>query len=227
MRRRLLSAAALAAALTGITTPHAVAADRVGELDETLLTQTHQGNLTEITAGHDAQRHATSDCVRKAGAVLVRDHTKLDADGSTLAGRLGVTLPASPSAQQQKDLAAVRAKAGGAAYDAAWLTTQEKAHRETLALLDREIRGGSNAEVRAAARTARPVVAMHLDMVRGGTCHTAEDAGTVGAGTGGRLAAAESPLATAGTVSMAGGGLLTAAGAVWLLRARRRPATKR
>ncbi|WP_240508892.1 DUF4142 domain-containing protein [Streptomyces agglomeratus] len=76
--------------------------------------------------------------MKHVGAVLVRDHTKLDADVKTLAGRLNVTLPASPSAEQKKELAAVQAKDGSSAYDAAWLTTQDAAHRKTLALIDHE-----------------------------------------------------------------------------------------
>lgn len=224
MRRRLLAAAVAAVALSGISVAEAFADGRVNSQDETFLIKAHQGNLAEIAAGRDARKNATSECVKKVGAVLVRDHTKLDADVKALARKLNVTLPTSPSPEQQKELAAVRAKAGSPAYDAAWLTTQDAAHRKTLALIDQEIKAGKNPEVVAAARTARPVVAMHLDMVRGGTCHAAHDAGRVHAGTGGHLAAAEDASATAGVVGMIGGGLLAAGGAGWLVRTRRRPA---
>lgn len=94
----------------------------------------HQGNFAEIAAGHDVRKNATSACVKHVGAVLVRDHTKLDTDVKRLADKLDVTLPTSPSAEQNKELAAVQAKTGGPAYDAAWLTTQDAAHRKTLTL---------------------------------------------------------------------------------------------
>ncbi|GGW68272.1 hypothetical protein [Streptomyces caelestis] len=45
-----------------------------------------------------------------------------------------------------------------AAYDKAWLVARNDARAKTLALIGREISGGSNAEVVAAARAARPVV---------------------------------------------------------------------
>ncbi|MGW0335802.1 DUF4142 domain-containing protein [Streptomyces sp. NPDC003011] len=109
---------------------------------------------------------------------------------------------------------------------AAWLKTQEAAHTKTLALIDSELNTGRNTEVKAPARAARPVVAMHLDMVRGGTCHTGKDAGMVKAGNGGQMAAA-SDGATAGAVSTVGGGFLAALGGVWLLRGRRRSAQNR
>jgi putative membrane protein len=189
MRRRLLTAAVVMA-LSGISTPQAFAAE-VSAQDEMLVMRAHQGNLAEIAAGQDARKHATTDCVKRAGAVLVRDHSKLDADLRALAGALGVTLPGSPSAEQKKALAAVRAKAGGPAYDAAWLAAQDAAHRKTLALIDQELTAGTNAEVKAAARAARPVVAMHLDMVRGGVCHEVREAGTVRAGSAGLLTPAD------------------------------------
>ncbi|MFI6858262.1 DUF4142 domain-containing protein [Streptomyces sp. NPDC050416] len=226
MRRQLVSGAVMAVALFGISVPYAFAAE-ISAQDELFMMQAHQGNLAEIAAGQDAQKNATTSCVKNVGAVLVRDHSKLDWDLKMLAGKLNVTLPGSPSAEQKKELAAVQAKAGSPAYDAAWLTTQDAAHRKTLALIDQELKGGKNAEVKAAARSARPVVAMHLDMVRGGASHAGKDAGMVRAGSGGHLAAADSPLATVGAAGMASGGLLAAVGAVWFWRARRRPAAHR
>lgn len=226
MRRRLISAAVVAVALSGISAPQAFAGGTSGQ-DQRFLMQAHQGNLAEIAAGRDAQKHATSECVKKVGAVLVRDHSKLDADVKVLADKLNVKLPASPSAEQKKELASVQAKAGSSAYDAAWLSIQDAAHRKTLALIDQEIKAGKNAEVVAAARTARPVVAMHLDMVRGGTCRAVKDTGMVRAGNGGHLAVTDDASAAAGMVGMVGGGLLAAGGAAWLLHARRRSAAER
>jgi putative membrane protein len=226
MRKRLLSAAVMAVALSCISSPHAVAAD-VSTQDEMFMMKAHQGNLAEIAAGHDAQKNATTSCVKHVGAVLVRDHSKLDADLKKLAGKLNVTLPTSPSEKQKKELAAVQAKAGSPAYDAAWLNAQDAAHRQTLALIDQELKAGKNAEVKAAARSARPVVEMHLDMVRGGTCHKGKDTGMVRAGTGGHLAAADRSLTTAGALGMAGVGLLAACGAAGLWRTRRRSAEHR
>ncbi|MGV9251193.1 DUF4142 domain-containing protein [Streptomyces sp. NPDC003697] len=226
MHGRPVAAAVAAVALCGVSAPQALAADGTSQ-DETFLIQAHQGNLAETAAGEDTRNHATSQCVKEVGAVLVRDHRRLDADVSALAGKLKVKLPASPSAEQKKELAAVQAKAGSAAYDAAWLTTQDTAHRKTLALIDQEIKAGRNAQAVAAARSARPVVAMHLDMVRGGTCRATQDAGMVRAGVGGRLAADEGSSTSVRTTGLAGGGLLAAGAAAGLLRTRHRSAAKR
>ncbi|MFE9399293.1 DUF4142 domain-containing protein [Streptomyces flavidovirens] len=227
MRTRLTSLAALVVAVSAISVVPSVAA-AVSEQDVMFVKSAHQGNLAEIAAGQDAQKNATSACVKQVGAVLVRDHGKLDADVKMLAGKLDITLPATPTPEQKQELAAVQAKAGTAAYDAAWLKTQEAAHTKTLAMIDRELKAGQNSEVVMAARAARPVVAMHLDMVRGGTCHAGKDASMVKAGTGGQLTAADDgSFTTGGAAWAAGGGLLAALGGGWLLRGRRQSAGNR
>lgn len=227
IRLRMMPAAALAVAMTAVAAPQAVAAP-VSDQDTAFVRAAHQGNLTEIAAGQDAQTHAASACVKEVGDVLVRDHTKLDADLKALAGKLGISLPAGPSAAQNQELASVREKAGSSAYDAAWLKMGEAGHVKTLALIDQEVKSGANAEVVAAAQAARPVVAMHLKMVEGGTCHAGMEAGTIHAGNGGQIAAAsDRSYGTAGLVTLAGGALLAGLSTGWLLRIRRRSAAAR
>ncbi|MFQ6147165.1 DUF4142 domain-containing protein [Streptomyces seoulensis] len=177
MRSHTLAAVVAAASLTGLCAPQVFAAasdtsqDQTSQ-DQTFLVQVHQGNLAEIAAGKDAGTHATTACVKDVGRTLVRDHTKLDASVRKLAAETNTTLPTQPTAAQQQQLKAVQAEAGGSAYDAAWLKAQDAAHRKTLVVIDKEISQGRNSGVVAAARSARPVVAMHLDMVRDGVCDT-------------------------------------------------------
>ncbi|UNO44376.1 DUF4142 domain-containing protein [Streptomyces sp. MST-110588] len=192
-----------------------------GDQDATFVKAVHQGNLAEIAAGQDARHNATTSCVKTVGKALVRDHGKLDADLKALAHKLGIALPASPTEEQKQELAAAQSKANTSAYDAAWLKTQDAAHTKTLALIDDELKAGKNTEVQAAARAARPVVSAHLDMVRGGTCHAAKDAGTIKAGGGGQSAAAPVAAPVAGAVALGGGGLLVGFGSAWLIRGRR------
>ncbi|MBC2867114.1 DUF4142 domain-containing protein [Streptomyces mexicanus] len=172
MRLTRLCGTAAATALLALATAAtpASAAPLAGQ-DSAFLKAVHQSNLAEIAAGQDARSHATSACVKRVADILVRDHTRLDAQGMALARSKGVSLPGTPTAAQRRQLAAVKAHQGTAAYDSAWLEAQEKGHTQTLALIDTELSKGTDAKVRAAARTARPIVAMHLQMVRGGVCH--------------------------------------------------------
>ncbi|MFV2121916.1 DUF4142 domain-containing protein [Streptomyces sp. Act-28] len=203
--------------LSGIAAAPALAADGP-PTDYAFLRASHQGNLTEITAGRDAQKNATTACVKKVGGVLEHDHTKLDAAVRALADKLGVDLPAAPSPEQQKVLADVMAKAGTGAYDTAWLKAQDAAHTKTLGMIDHQIAEGKDAEVTAAAKAARPVVAHHLSMVRGGTCHehTATAPHSIHAGSGGQVALADEGVpAFVAIPAMTIGGVLVAGAAFW------------
>ncbi|MFJ4778111.1 DUF4142 domain-containing protein [Streptomyces sp. NPDC088762] len=172
MRNRLLITAAVMTAVSGVCSPAAFADTPAGDQDTAFVQAAHQSNLAEIAAGQDAQKSAMTACVKDVGAKLVTDHQKLDADLKALAGKSGMTLPTEPTAEQQQKMKAVQEKAGTAGYDAAWLADQEAGHTKTLALIGQQIKAGTDEAVTATAEKARPVVAMHLEMVRGGTCHT-------------------------------------------------------
>jgi putative membrane protein len=185
--------------------------------DAAFATAVHQGNLFEITAGLDAERDGSSQCVRRTAEVLVRDHRKLDQDLTTLAAQLGIALPKATTPQMRRQLANVQAKAGKGGYDGAWLTLQTAAHKSTLKLLDAKTGTGGNTRVVAAARAARPVVASHLSMLR--DCQ-ARVLGAVKAGAGSTVSD-DGTWPAARAAIAAGGTGLAAAGATWLVRRRR------
>jgi putative membrane protein len=191
------------------------------EPDNTYLRSAHQADLTAIEAGRDAQTGAVSNCVRRVAAVVVRDHRKLDAQALRVVGQLGVELPPEPSFAQRRALANLRALRGSARYDAAWLRLMDQQHRQMLRLIDQQAARGTAPSARSVARAARPVVQMHLDMVRGGVCRTGSGASSVGAGDGGQAARA-TRLRELGAAGLIGAGLVLVlvGGGVALLRRR-------
>ncbi|MEU8437559.1 DUF4142 domain-containing protein [Streptomyces sp. NPDC029216] len=168
---RFAIAAAVVAVAMGTFAPSALADRHGGNDDQKFVVTIHQGNLAEIAAGTDTQMNAQDSCVKDVGRTLVRDHTKLDTDVKALAEKLDISLPATPTTDQQQQLRDIQDKAGSGGYDTAWLKAQEESHAATLKMIDEEIEDGGDAQVVAAAQKARPVVEMHLHMVRGGTCH--------------------------------------------------------
>ncbi|MFK8906719.1 DUF4142 domain-containing protein [Streptomyces sp. YS-3] len=170
----MYSAAAASATLVlaGATTAFGAPSPSPAAAPDTVFLQTiHQANLAEIAAGKDARTHAKSACVKQVAAILVRDHTMLDNKGAALAKTKGLSLPNESTAAQQKQLSALRSKNGTTGYDTAWLKDQATSHQQALALIDKEVSTGKDTQIRAAAKAARPVVAGHLKMVQGGTCH--------------------------------------------------------
>ena len=177
--RSFARSAAICAATTcmmGVTALPAIASSSsspsvVSPLDRQLLTAAHQGNLWEIATGEQAQSAATTACVKRVGADFIRDHRTLDAGVVKTAAKLGVALPSGQTNAQLKQTAVLKSHAGTPAYDAAWLKAQYPAHVQTLALIDKEIASGTNPLVKSLAKSARPVVARHTQMVNHGVCH--------------------------------------------------------
>ncbi|WP_329201043.1 MULTISPECIES: DUF4142 domain-containing protein [unclassified Streptomyces] len=217
MSNRLVATATLIAAASVLWAPGVASA---AEGDTAFVQRVHQDNVAAIAAGDDAQRHAATACVKDVGALLVRDHGALEADLRMRADDPDVDLASSPTAEQHRGLAAVQSAAGTSAYDARWLADQDAAHTRTLALIDKVLSSGGDADVTAAARAARRVVAADLELVRGGTCHLGSEAGMAGAGSRG-LASRRNGLNAVGAAGLTGGILATAVVTLWL--ARRRP----
>jgi putative membrane protein len=209
----LAGAAALACAYLGLTAGIAAAAAPSAQ-DKAFLVAAHQSNLTEIQAGKAALQKSGNDVVRRHGQLFIRDHTRLDADLSKVAGALNVDLPSQPSAAQQATLASVSAKSG-AAFDAAWLSSQLAGHRQAKADGQRELSQGSDAQVKKLAQTAAPVIQMHLDMLEEATGPVSG----VAAGTGGQAATRPAARTALGATLLALGGLF-AAGSLVLSRRR-------
>ncbi|MFP5346319.1 MAG: DUF4142 domain-containing protein [Actinomycetes bacterium] len=197
----VLATAACAVVLTG-----APATAAPSQQDQAWMVSAHQGNLTEIAAGQAAQQKAASDTVRRLGQMLVDDHQKLDQQLTAAAQQLGVSLPGSPSSEQQAELARVSAMSGKA-FDTAWIASQIKGHRQTIALGERELANGSDATVKALAQAAAPVVKHHLDELLAASDQLGVPTSVPG-GTGGQAATSSAgvgaALALAGVVVLLG-----------------------
>ncbi len=128
--------------------------------DRVFLAGAHQSNLAEIAAGKLARSKGTSQAVKDLGAMLISDHTKLDAAGSKVAAAVNVTLPAKPNAEQQAMQAKLE-QAPAADFDAMFVAGQLAGHAKAMQLGKTEIASGSDPAVKKAATSAAPVIAAH------------------------------------------------------------------
>jgi putative membrane protein len=122
----------------------------------------HQLNLAEIAAGKLAQSKGSSQEVKDLGAMLVTDHTKLDAAVRKVATTAEVSLPSAPNAEQ-KAMQAKLMNAPAGEFDARFVAGQLAGHAKTMALGEKETKHGSDAAVMKAASDAAPVIAQHHD----------------------------------------------------------------
>lgn len=172
MRTRFLAVPLAVAALTTAPAACAEPADvrdvpgsssvpgRVSVQDADWMARAHRVNLTEIEAGLLAQRRSADPQVRAAGAMLVRDHRRLDARLEATASALGVELPRAPSERQRMELDALKDRKERL-FNLAWMTGMIAAHEEAIEATRREIARGSSPRVVALARERLPVLRRH------------------------------------------------------------------
>jgi putative membrane protein len=131
----------------------------VSDQDRMFVMGAHQSNLAEIAAGKLAQSKGSAE-VKDLGAMLVADHTKLDAALRKVAAAAQVSLPAAPNAEQ-KAMQAKLAKASADEFDAMFVAGQIAGHAKAMALGEKELKSGSDAAVVKSAKDAAPVIAAH------------------------------------------------------------------
>jgi putative membrane protein len=163
MSRTLTCIATAAIAL--IAAPSAAHAATHSELDGYLLRSSMQGDRFEIAGGKLAQSKASTPAVRALGARLVKDHTKSLKEAETVARRLGVPVPGTPSPTEEWELATVGAMSG-TAFDAAYARLEVQDHKQDIEDTKDEIRHGLNADVRHLAASDLPVLRTHLKLAK-------------------------------------------------------------
>lgn len=138
---------------------------RVSAQDRGWLRQTHQADLAEIETGPLGQDKGTTPAVRKAGAVIVSDHTAFDAKLIKVAGSARVPVPTHLS-MDQTETGDRLGKETGAAFDHDFTASMMTAHEQLIAATRAEIARGQDPAVVALAKQALPMLEKHLALVR-------------------------------------------------------------
>jgi predicted outer membrane protein len=133
----------------------------LGPADRDLLAKVRMADLWEVPTGQQAAQQATSPAVREVGQHIASEHATLDADVRSVADKLGVLLPTSPSAQQQAWMQEISAQTGSD-YDRTFVQRLRQAHGTVLALVAQVRAGTRNSLIRDFATTANEFVSRHL-----------------------------------------------------------------
>lgn len=132
--------------------------------DHTFMRRLAEGGNGEIDLGQLAQRKGESQGVKDFGAMMVKDHTAGAEQLKALATSKNVHLPSGPGAANR----AAKAKLellSGESFDKAYIANQVKAHKDTLALLQKEISSGQDADAKALAQKLLPTIQTHMEKI--------------------------------------------------------------
>ena len=130
------------------------------------VTAAGQSDQFEIQEGRMAQRMG-GPAVRRFGAKMVRDHMKTTATLMKAVKKAGMTPPPPPPLRpDQEQMMSQLQGLSGSDFDKAYLEQQVQSHQEALALQQGYARGGDTPSIKVAAKSAVPIVKMHLSMAQ-------------------------------------------------------------
>jgi putative membrane protein len=167
-RALIVTAIAFGAAACTHTDRGATSASAGGSIssnDRQFVTMAAHASWAEVDTGQLAQKNGGSDAVRQFGARMVQDHGMANKELEAIAGKLGMTPPKEPDAKHQatsKMLSALN----GAAFDKAYSAQMVKDHDMTIALFEKQSKGGENAELRQFAAKQLPILREHHKMAQ-------------------------------------------------------------
>lgn len=132
--------------------------------DESFFKNAAEGGIAEVEAGKMAQEKGASQAVKDFGAMMAKDHGAANEKLQTLAASQGIKLPSSPSLMQQASVKELKMKSGDS-FDKSYIKDQIKAHKDTVALFQKEIASGQNPQAQQFASATLPTIQAHLNKI--------------------------------------------------------------
>jgi putative membrane protein len=117
--------------------------------------------MAEVELGRLAAERGNGAEVKAFGQMMVDDHGKANAELATLASRMGVGLPSAPPEAARTEREGLN-NLTGSAFDAAYLKAMVDGHQRALELFTREVKSGTDPELKAWAAKVVPTIKGHL-----------------------------------------------------------------
>jgi putative membrane protein len=139
----------------------AAAAPPLSADDAAFLKKAAEANLAEISLGKLAVERGSRQDVKQYGQRMIDDHTKANAELTTLAQAKRVTVPSEPDAEHlaaAKKLSSLTAPA----FDNQFATLMHTDHVKVVALFEEKAKDATDPDVRAFAAKTLPTLQQHL-----------------------------------------------------------------
>ena len=138
----------------------------VNDTDREFALKAGMGNTAEVEAGAMAAEKSTNKDIKDFGSMMVKDHGDAQAKLKGIASSLSLNAPDSVD-QEHKDMKTKLSGLSGKAFDTEYIAAQVKDHSATIALFEKEISNGINAQLKEFASATLPHIKMHLEKAEG------------------------------------------------------------
>ena len=140
-------------------------AARPASADSTFMKTAAMDGRAEVEHGQLAAQNAASSAVKQFGQRMVDDHRKADAELTSLAAQKNVALPAELDAKHKATHDKL-SRLTGSAFDSAYMAHMVSAHKDAVALFQREATSGTDADAKAFAEKTLPTLQEHLKLAQ-------------------------------------------------------------
>jgi putative membrane protein len=147
------------------TPQEAKAAKPAMTADSAFMKTAAMDGMAEVEHGKLAAQNAASSDVKQFGQRMADDHGKANTELKGLASQKNVTLPTELDAKH-KTMQEKLSKLNGSAFDRAYMVHMVTAHKEAVALFQREAKSGKDAETKAFAEKTLPILQEHLKIAQ-------------------------------------------------------------
>ncbi len=149
---------------TDTTAKMSGAAMKVDKDDADFAVKAGNGGMAEVAMAKLAQQKATNPDVKAFAAKMITDHTKANDKLMALAKQKNITLPATVSNDEQKEMDDL-SKKSGKDFDKAYVSEMVDDHNKDVKLFENEAKDGKDADLKGFAATTLPTLKMHLSMI--------------------------------------------------------------
>jgi len=165
MKIRILTLTAVAVAL-GVPTARAQGtASRAAVNDSLFATAAALGGMAEVSISELGAQKATDPELKRFSQQMIDEHTRMNADLTTLATRKQVALPRAVDARAL--FCAQRLQGlSGEEFDRCYAKAQLVAHMDSVATFEAEAERGQDPDMKALAAKALPRIKEHLKMIK-------------------------------------------------------------
>ncbi len=137
----------------------------VSSSDQEFMDKALQGGMKEVQMGGIATEKAQNVEVKAFAQKMINDHSRANNEMRYLAKQIGATPIGGTNSEQQKEMVEL-SKLSGAAFDKEYVKKMVADHEKDVAEFQKQVNGGTNANLKKFAAETLPTLKMHLEMIK-------------------------------------------------------------
>lgn len=140
-------------------------ASSISEEESKFAVEAASGGMTEVQLGELAQQKASNQKVKDFGAMMVRDHSKLNDELKQLAATKNITLPPAPGEDHMDQIKKLSEKSGKE-FDKDYMKLMVDDHKDDIDNFEKCSKDAKDPDLQAFASKALPTLREHHEAAK-------------------------------------------------------------